>query len=61
MQASILHHIAPSVDAQEHEQQDGEAPKRRTSVAKERQRDADNRRQTKHHTHIYEHMEEENT
>ena len=52
-----LKHIAFSVDAEEYKQQDGEAPKRRSAVAEERQWDANNRRQAQHHAHVDEHVE----
>ena len=57
---SRVHEITPGIYAEEYEQQDGEAPQRRTSVTEERQRYADNRRKTENHAHVYEHMEQEN-
>ena len=39
-----LKHISLCVYTEEYEKQDGESPKRRSAVAEERQRDADNRR-----------------
>lgn len=51
--------VAPGVNPQEYEKQDGEAPKRRTAITEEWQRDADDGRQAKHHADIYEHMEQE--
>lgn len=54
-----LQPIAAGIDAQEDEEQDGEAPQRGASVAEEGQGNADDGRQTQHHTHIDEDMEEE--
>ena len=51
--------LAPGVNAQEDEEQDGESPQRRTAIAEERQRNADNRRQAQHHTYINEQVEQE--
>ena len=55
----FLRQIAACIDPQEDEQQDGESPQRRTAITEERQRYADYRRETKHHAHVDEHMEEE--
>ena len=47
------------VDANEDEQQDGEAPQRGAAVAEEREGDADDRRQTEHHADVDEQVEQE--
>lgn len=53
----FLRQIAACIDPQEDEQQDGESPQRRAAITEERQRDADYRRETKHHAYVDEHME----
>ena len=42
------------------EKENRESPQRRSSVAEERQRNTDYRRQSQHHSHVDENMEEEN-
>ena len=53
------HKVTSGIYPQEDEKQECEAPQRASSIAEERQRNADNRRQAKHHAHIDKHMEEE--
>ena len=53
------HEVAPGVDAEEDEEQQRESPKRGATVAEEGERDADDRCEAQHHSHIDEHMEEE--
>lgn len=53
------HEIAASINAEEDEEQQCEAPKRRAAVAEEGQWNTDDRREAQHHAHIDEHMEEE--
>lgn len=47
-----LAHAAAGIHAEEYEQQDGEAPKRGTSIAEERQGNTDDRSQPQYHTYI---------
>lgn len=47
------------VESQEDKEQDSESPEGRTTIAEERQRNTDNRRQTGHHTNVDEEVEEE--
>ena len=58
---SLLHSrlVATGVYSQKYEQQDCEAPKTGTSIAEERQGDADNWREPQYHAHIDEKVEEE--
>ena len=51
--------VAPGIDAQEDEQQDGEPPQRRTAVTEERQRDAYDRHQAQHHADVDQKMKEQ--
>ena len=53
------HEIAPGIDAQEDEEQEGETPERRATIAEERQGYADDGREPQHHAHIDEDMEQE--
>lgn len=51
--------ISACINTQEDEKEDGESPKRGTSVAEEGQGDADDRGQSEHHAYVDEYMEEE--
>ena len=53
--------ITRSIYSEEDEKKQGKTPKRRTSIAKERQGNAYDRSEPQHHAHIDEHMKEENT
>ena len=55
------HQISSGINPQEDEEQDGETPKRTTSITEERQRNTDNRCQAEHHAHIDKQVEEEHT
>ena len=57
----LSNQIASGVYAQEDKQQYSKAPQRGASIAKEWQRNTNHRRQSKHHTHIDKHMEQEDT
>ena len=50
--------VAPHVQTQEDEQQNGEAPKRRPSVTEKRERNANDRSQAQHHTDVDEQVEQ---
>ncbi len=49
------------IQSDHNKQQNGKAPERRATVAEKRERNADNRHNSKYHTHIHHQMEEENT
>ena len=51
------HEIAASIDAEEDEEQQCEAPKRRSTVAEEGQGNADDGCKSQHHAHIDKYME----
>ena len=51
------HEIAASIDAEEDEEQQCEAPNRRSTVAEEGQGNADDGCKSQHHTHIDKYME----
>ena len=51
------HEIAASIDAEENEEQQCEAPKRRSTVAEEGQGNADDGCKSQHHAHIDKYME----
>jgi len=53
--------VAGGVDAEEDEEQECEAPKRRAAVAEEREGNTDDGRQAQDHAHVDEDMEQENT
>ena len=55
----VADEITPCIDTEEDEQQYGKSPQRRPTITEERQRYAYHRGETEHHSHIYEHMEEE--
>lgn len=51
--------FARSVDAQEYKEQNRESPKRRPSIAKEGERNADDGGEANDHAHIDEHVEQQ--
>ena len=51
--------LACGIDSQEDEEQDGESPKRRTTVAEEGQRNANNGCETDDHSDVDEHVEQQ--
>ena len=57
--SSRTHKVAAGIDAEEDEEQKGEAPEVGTSVGEEGQGYADDGCEAEHHSYVDEHMEEE--
>lgn len=53
--------VAPHVQAQEDEQQNGKTPKRRSPITEKREGNTDDRSQAQHHTDVDEQVEQEDT
>ena len=57
----VSYQISSRINSKEDEKQDGETPKRTTTITEEWQRNTNDRSETQHHSHIDEQVEEEDT
>lgn len=56
---TLGHQVTSGIEGEEDEEEESESPQRRASVAEERQRYADDRREAEHHAYVDKDMEEE--